>query len=193
MGVIMNETIIKCENCSDDINTDEDISYGSESSGKTFCESCYNEDRQNASRVFITGPNFQNDHNEPVTLYVSENFVEDNWGEYITEPKVSRTYKSTSAWRGYHETTIEGWSEVLSGWTTGGWGDPTGQRKQAFNEWAESLYNGETVPLVDIAIATDPTSNVFSTAIGVFVPSEKVDEFTLWINGELDNLRYALS
>lgn len=189
----MSETIIKCDSCTDDINTDEDIFYGSESSGKTFCESCYIDDRQSASSLFITGPNFQNSDNEPVTFYVSEHFVEDKWGEYISEPKVSRTYVSSSAWRGYHETTIEGWSEVLSGWTTGGWGDETAQRKLAFNQWAESLYESDTVPPVDIAIATDPTSNVFSTAIGVFVPTEKVEEFTQWINGELDNLRYALS
>lgn len=189
----MSETTIKCDNCEDKIDTDEDIYYGSELSGKTFCPSCYESDRQSASQLLITGPNFQSDHGEPVKLYVSEDFVEDWWGEYISEPKVSRTYISTSAWRGYHETTIEGWTEVLSGWTTGGWGDETSERKQAFNQWAQSLYDGETVPLVDIAIATDPTSNVFSTAIGVFVPTEKVEEFTLWINGELDNLRYALS
>jgi hypothetical protein len=193
MGVIMNETIIKCDNCSDDINTDDDNFYGSELSSKTFCPSCYESDRQSASQIFITGPNFQNDQDEPVILYVSEDFIEDRNGEFITEPKVSRTYKSTSAWRGYYETSIEGWSEVLSGWTTGGWDDPTGQRKLAFNRWAESLYEGNTVPPVDVAIVTDPTSNVFSTAIGVFVPTENVDEFTQWITGELDNLRYALS
>ena len=189
----MNKTIIKCDNCSDDINTDEDIFYGSESSGETFCPSCYESDRQDASRVFITGPNFMPSDDEPVIFYVSEHFVVNRYGEFVTEPRLSRTYKSTSAWRGYYETTIEGWSEVLSGWTTGGWDDPTGQRKLAFNRWAESLYDGNTVPPVDIAIATDPTSNVFSTAVGVFVPTEKVDEFTQWINGELDNLRYALS
>ena len=189
----MNETIIKCDKCSDDIDNENDVFYGSEITGKIFCPSCFESDRQSASQLFITGPNFQDYENEPIKLLVSEDFIEDKWGEYVSEPKVSRTYKSTSAWRGYYETTIEGWTEVLSGWTTGGWGDETGQRKQAFNQWAESLYNGETVPLIDIAIAPDPTSNVFSTAIGVFVPSEKVEEFTLWINGELDNLRYALS
>jgi hypothetical protein len=82
---------------------------------------------------------------------------------------------------------------VLSGWTTGGWGDPTAERKLAFNKWAQSLYDNDTVPPVDIAVATDPTSNVFSTAVGVFVPEDQVEEFTQWINGELDNLRYALS
>lgn len=189
----MNETIIKCDNCSDEINTDEDMFYGSELSGKTFCPSCYESDRQNASQVFVRGPNFMQSNGDPVILYVSSDFIEDVNGEYITEPKLSRTYKSSSGWRGHYETTIEGWSEVLSGWTTGGWGDPTGQRKLAFNLWAQNLYESDEVPPVDVAIATDPTSNVFSTAVGVFVPKEKVDEFTQWINGELDNLRYALS
>lgn len=193
MGVIMTETIFKCDSCSDNIDAENDMYYGSEFSGKTFCETCYIDDRQSASRLFITGPNFQKNDNTPWTLHVSEDFIEDQWGEYISEPKVSRTYVSTSAWRGYHETTIEGWSEVLSGWTTGGWDDPTGQRKLAFNQWAENLYNGETVPLIDVAIATDPTSNVFSTAIAVFVPTAQVEAFNEWVNGELDNLRYALS
>jgi len=189
----MSETIFECDNCNDKIDTDDDIFYGSEMTGKTFCGGCYESDRQNASQLIITGPNFQSNDNEPVKLYVSEDFVEDQWGEYISEPKVSRTYVSTNAWRGYHETTVEGWTEVLSGWTTGGWGDETAERKLVFNQWAESLFNNETVPPVDVAIATDPTSNVFSTAIGVFVPTKKVEEFNLWINGELDNLRYALS
>ena len=189
----MSETTLKCDNCEDLINTDEDIFYGSEITGKSFCEGCYNSDRQYASQVLITGPNFTSYNDEPVKLYVSEDFVEDQWGEYVSEPKLSRTYKSTSAWRGYHETTIEGWSEVLSGWTTGGWDDSTGQRKLAFNQWAENLYVNDTVPPVDIAIATDPTSNVFSTAIGVFVPEAQVNDFNEWVNGELDNLRYALS
>jgi hypothetical protein len=193
MGVIMSETIFECDNCNDKIDTDDDIFYGSEMTGKTFCGGCYESDRQNASQLLITGPNFQSDDNEPVKLYVSEDFVEDQWGEYISEPKVSRTYVSTSAWRGYCETTVEGWTEVLSGWTTGGWGDPTAERKLAFNKWAQSLYDNDTVPPMDIAVATDPTSNVFSTAVGVFVPEDQVEEFTQWINGELDNLRYALS
>lgn len=187
----MNE--INCSNCTGLIDEENDIFYGSELTGETYCQICYENDRQNASQVFITGPNFPFDSEGVTSILVSEHFVEDRWGEQIFEPKISRTWKSTSAWRGYHETLIEGWTEVLSGWTTGGWGDSTGQRKLAFNQWAEALHEGEISPPVDIAIATDPTSNVFSTAIGVFVPTEKVEEFTLWINGELDNLRYALS
>jgi hypothetical protein len=49
------------------------------------------------------------------------------------------------------------------------------------------------VPPVNVALITDPTSNVFSTGIGVWVADPDVDTFNEWINGELDTLRYALT
>ena len=184
--------IIDCATCVTKINTDDDIFYGSEINGKEYCLDCYIADRQEASTVYLTGPDYLTDDG-PFTVFVSEAFIEDKYREPISEPVFKRVYKSNDAWRGYYETSIEGWVEVLEGWTTGTWDDAVSQRKYGFNQWAEALFTGEIVPPVNVAVATDPTSNVFSTAITVYVPSDQVEKFTLWINGELDNLRYALS
>lgn len=190
----MNDTLIKCAGCADDINTEQDLFYGSENNGNTYCPSCYEADLRDASTVMLTGPDYERDaDNEPIRILVGDWFIEDRWAEPFTDLGIKRAYIHTDGWRGYHETRIDGWTEVLSGWTTGGWGDPISDRKQPFNEWAESLFTGENVPPVNVAVITDPTSNVFSTAIGVFVPDADVDTFTEWLNGELDNLRYALS
>lgn len=194
----MTDTLIKCDNCSDQIDTDNDMFYGSEINGNTYCEGCHHEDMNGASVIMLTGPNWDRTSEGPYRIFVGSWFIEDLWGEphgdhQFSDLKITRTYKATNAWRGYSETVIDGWTEVLAGWTTGGWGDPTADRKQVFNEWAENLFTGEIVPPCNIAVITDPTSNVFSTAIGVFVPDAEVDTFTAWVNGELDNLRYALS
>jgi hypothetical protein len=189
----MNEIMTKCAHCSDDINTEDDIFYGSETNGNTYCETCHHADMNEGSVVMLTGPDYERTPEGPYRIIVGDWFVEDLWGESTSDLLVNRVYKSTDAWRGYYETSIYDWTEVLSGWTTGGGGDPIADRKQAFNEWAESLFDGKNVPPVNIALITDPTSNVFSTAIGVFVPDEQVETFEQWINGELDNLRYALS
>jgi hypothetical protein len=46
---------------------------------------------------------------------------------------------------------------------------------------------------VNVALVRDPTSNVFSTAISVLVADGNVATFTEWLNGDLENLRYALT
>lgn len=189
----MTDTLIKCANCSDQIDTDNDVFYGSEVNGETYCETCHHNDMRDASTIMLTGPDYERTSEGPYRIFVGSWFIEDLWGDPCSDLPISRIYKSTDAWRGYSETLIEGWTEVLTGWTTGGWGDPTAERKQPFNVWAQDIFDGTTVPPCNLAIITDPTSNVFSTAIGVSVPDDQVDTFTEWVNGELDNLRYALS
>ena len=189
----MNDTLIKCAGCGDEINTNDDEFYGSELTGDTYCPSCYRSDLESASTALFAGPDYTRVAREPVQVLVGSSFVEDRYGESFDGVEFTRRYIATDGWRGYTMTEIDGWTEVLSGWTTGGWGDPIADRKQPFNEWAESLFTGENVPPVNVAVITDPTSNVFSTAIGVFVPDADVDTFTEWLNGEFDNLRYALS
>ena len=189
----MNTTLTTCDHCEDQIDTESDVFYGSETNGGTYCRGCYESDVREASTVFLTGPDYPATSEGPVQVAVGQWFIEDRWLEPFTDLTFKRAYHSTDGWRGYIETTIEGWSEILGGWTTDGWGDSTARRKQPFNEWAESLFTGEIVPPVNVAVITDPTSNVFSTAIGVFVPNEHVETFTNWLNGELDNLRYALT
>lgn len=106
------------------------------------------------------------------TLYtIHEYGVFDAEGDEVEPPPLTRTYKRTDGWRGYYETTPVGeWDEVKTGWTTGNWGDPVADAKQAFNDWAQAVLEGEIVLDHPIWIIFDQTSNVFSTAVGVFVP-----------------------
>ena len=193
------ETIFNCDGCETSIEREADVWHASEISGKEFCDGCWTEDINAGSSAFIVGPDFASLENEPVRALIGNHFVINkygddwDWDSHSKNVKFRRAYHSTDAWRGYYETKIEGWTEIVDGWTTGGWGDPTAERKLPFNKWAEALYEGKIVSPVNVAVITDPTSNVFSTAVGVHVPDDKADEFREWLNGELENLRYALS
>lgn len=184
----------KCSQCETAIDTDNDMFYYSEIEGQHYCESCHDSDLQYGSTVLLAGPHFPSDSDGPVRIIVGEAFVEDKYGEDWGDLTFTRTYHRTDGWRGYWDTKIDGWTETMAGWTTGSWDDdPTSQRKATFNEWAEAMYEGRITPPVNVAIVADPTSNVFSTGIGVLVPEDKVEEFIAWIDPELENLRYALN
>lgn len=188
------EDVTHCEDehCGREISPMNDDSRYSTVTDKWYCWGCYEMDMTYASRIVIIEPYPLDRYEDRMTVTVGDLFIEDMWGE---EPDidVTRTYHRTDGWRGYNETRIAGWSEVTSGWTTGNWGDYIGQRKATFNEWAQALSEGEIVPPVRVAIIADPTSNVFSTAIGVWVKDEDVDTFTDWLGeGMLEDLEEAL-
>jgi hypothetical protein len=126
-------------------------------------------------------------------IYVGDLDIHDEYGDSISGLKIKREYVSTDAWRGYYNTTIEGWVNVLDGWTTGSWGDPIADRKANFNEWAEALLTQEIYAPCSVAIVTDPTSNVFSTAITVLVKKDDVESFRAWLSDDYDNLYNALT
>lgn len=183
----MSDTI-HCDatDCGREIDTDQEPVYFT-ADGKGYCETCHDHDLQYASTVIVV------DGGERRTYHVGDLFVEDEWCETDGIPyRFTRTYHRTDAWRGYHETTIDGWTELTSGWTTGGWGDPIADRKQRFNQWANDVCSGEAECPVPLAIVSDPTSNVFSTAIGVFVPTSDVDTVKEWLGESLDDLVTAL-
>lgn len=152
-----------------------------------YCWSCYESDVQYASTVTVV------EEGAVERFTVADAFVFDQYGEEPSRLMMSRTYHSTDDWRGYHETTISGWSKVLDGWTTVSWGDSVGERKATFNEWAENLIAGELFPPCPVAVVSDPTSNLFSTAVTVLVPADKVDIFRDWLGEEEDNLNHSLS
>jgi len=181
-----------CSGCETAIDTENDMFYFSNLTDGTFCQDCHINDMQYASTIMLFGPDFPATSEGPCKVYVTEHFVENQWGDDFSDLEFFHRYVHTSAWRGYHETKIEGWTEVVDGWTTG-WPDDTVSRKIDFNDWVEDLATGEIFPPVNVAVIMELTSNVFSTAIGVHVPDDQVEQFNAWINGELDNLRYALS
>jgi hypothetical protein len=89
------------------------------------------------------------------------------------EDLLSRRWVSTDAWRGYEVTTPTGnWKEANSGWTTVGYDDAIARSKRSFNEWSQGVIEGEIAVPCKVWIIFDVTSNVFSTSVGVFVPSD---------------------
>lgn len=137
------------------------------------CWPCFESASQYASVLWII------DEDGPRKYYVSDVEVITEHGDDADGKGISRTYVPTSGWRGYHVTKIDGWTEIESGWTTGGWGDPIADGKRPLNEWAESLVTGDEVPPFPVALAFDPTSNVFSTAVSVYVKADN-DSASPW-------------
>lgn len=177
----------ECPDCQTTINPDVDDCQWSNVKDEWYCWSCYESDTQHASTVTIV------DEGVVEKFHVADAFVFDEYGEEPRRLTLSRIYTSTDGWRGYYTTSIKGWVDALNGWTTGAWGDATADRKAVFNDWAESLIEGELVPPCPIAIVSDPTSNLFSTAITVLVPATSVDTFRDWLGEEADELTNSLS
>lgn len=177
----------ECHECKTVINPDVDDCRWSSIEEEWYCWSCFESDTQYASTVLICRGE------EPEKYYVADAFVFDQYGDDPTKLKFSRTYTQTDGWRGFHTTSIEGWESVLDGWTTGGWDDSVAMRKATFNQWAEDIASGELFPPCPVAIVSDPTSNLFSTAITVLVPKDSVDSFRDWLGEDADHLSNSLS
>jgi len=177
--------LLKCCNCESEI--DENGDYGwSHVKNAYLCIDCRQSDEESVSTVFILD-------DTSIKKYFIGNHVRINeHGDEIGPLySIDRTWVNTGGYRGHHETTIDGWSSVLSGWTTGAWGDPTSDRKTTFNEWAENLMSGKIKPPVPIAIVVDPTSNLFSTGISVL--TEHADIVNNWLGVFRKDLSYSLS
>jgi hypothetical protein len=176
-----------CPECKEKIDTEIDYVHWSNVEEAWYCGSCYESDTSYCSTLYFIS-------NGGVTkYYVGDAFIFDEYGDDPRDLTIRRTYHSTDAWRGYNETTVEGFVNVLDGWTTGGWGDSVARRKQVFNDWAQALIEGEVRPPFDVVIVFDPTSNVFSTAVTVLVREKNKNEVENWLNGEFDDLYNALS
>lgn len=187
------ERMVTCSGCESEFDLDTDYLQWANLAEEWLCESCYESESQYASTVLMAGPDYETTSDGPFKFYVTDSFSMTMWGD---EPLLDfkRTYTATDGWRGYTTTTIDGWTEVgLEGWTTGGWGDPIADRKQSFNDWVESLFEEDGAPPVNVAVAFDLTSNVFSTSITVYVEEGNEEAFSAWLNGDLDELREALA
>lgn len=189
---------IKCENedCDVEFDTDVDDCRWSSLLEKYVCWDCY----QSLSDAPSTIIHVKDQHEVCKWLLNDFEIVDAEYGEEPFSEDASaftnnlkRVWKSTSAWRGHYETTIEGWREITTGWTTGNWGDSVGQRKQTFNVWAEAVTDGEIRLPVPVAIVCDPTSNVFSTAIGLWVAEDDYDTLKEFLAEGLGELHDSLS
>ena len=156
---------IECAGCGESI--EEDNFYSSQNGDDLYHDECWFSEFDYASNVWIIQGGGQ-----ALKVLVCSHGTYD--GEYLEDYDgaltISRAYHRTDGWRGYYETRVEGFEEVEAGWTTGNWGDAISASKQDFNTWAQSLIEGKvTLPEgLTVVLAFDPTSNVFSTAAGVF-------------------------
>lgn len=180
------ETCVECEVVQCDTDGGDDSRWSSVKDG-LVCWSCYESGQAYPSVINLI------DVATTSKIYVGDLDIHDDCGDSISGLTIKREYVSTSGWRGYENTTIEGWENVLDGWTTGGWDDPIAQRKADFNNWAEALIAQEIYPPCPVAIVTDPTSNVFSTAITVLVKADNVQTFREWLVDDYEDLHKSLS
>ena len=189
---LRSESDERCLDCSSFIDEDYGVRYVDDG---FICERCESSALEYAGNAYVVRDGGVEHY------YVTNRFAMDEYGEepYGTDAlKFNQVWKSSGGYRGYNETSIEGWSEVpgLDGWTTG-WTNATTTRKEKFNAWCQSIIGGdddderEECP-VPFAIICDVTSNVFSTAIGVWTPESDRDAFLEWLNGEYDELSEAL-
>lgn len=184
------ENDLKCCNCNrylDDLV--DDVHYVGDG---PMCWGCYEATFETASNVYMV-----TDGVVEHLLVTDYEAINDYGDEVLNGPKISRTWRSSSGWRGYNETSIEGWVEVpgLNGWTTG-FVDETVARKADLNTWVQrvldgGLDEGEECP-VPLAIILDPTSNVFSTAVGVWAQENDVEAVKQWMADDYDMLSEAL-
>ncbi|CAB4185218.1 hypothetical protein UFOVP1130_16 [uncultured Caudovirales phage] len=180
------DTENKCCECDEFVDSEGDYGW-SNVKEDYLCLGCRESDESSVSTVQVV------DAGVTKKYYIGNHvrMTEDGDDLYNTNLTIDRTWVSSSEWRGHYETTIEGWTDVMNGWTTGGWDDPIARRKATFNQWADSVLTGEIEPPVAVAIVADPTSNVFSMGISVLTPEPTT--FKEWLDTEFDELYEALS
>lgn len=171
----------KCCDCGEPVDTEVDYHW-SNVQEDYLCAGCYESDTSSCATVHIVSPNGVE------RFYIGKHVRMTEYGDDIAwhgdykALTFTHEWVSTSAWRGYSETKILGWETVTDGWTTGASDDYIARRKQVFNRWAEDVLSEDIIPPTPVAIISEPTSNVFSTAITVQVPAECYTEFVRWLS-----------
>jgi hypothetical protein len=182
----MSEEQNKCCECGKAVDTEQEY-YWSHTKEDYLCLGCYESDSNHVTTVQIV------EDGEVTQYLIGDHIRMTEYGDdlYGTNLTFDRKWVSSDGWRGHYETTIQGWEEVLTGWTTGGWDDPIARKKVTFNEWANAVLTGEIVPPVPVAVVADPTSNVFSMGIGVLTPNPSA--LKEWLDEDFNDLEEALS
>ena len=165
-----------CDGCETKIDREYDW-YDFGIDDKVYCDACHSDDINSASTVMFFEPD-----EEPVKVLVGSAFIVDaEYYETWNGTKIGSQWVSTDGWRGYNNTSIEGYVEILTGWTTG-WADEYTSRKNHLNEWIEKVLPTCPIP---VALTIERTSNVFSLGIAISVPEGREEEFTKkWLSKE---------
>ena len=176
-----------CCGCQETINIETDEHSWSSIKQDYLCTGCRDTDESSLSTVMMITDGSTKKY------YIGDHTRMTEYGNEIwdTELLINRQWvKTNDPHRGHYDTTVDGWSSVMEGWTTGGWDDPIAQKKQKFNQWAEDICTGEIIAPVPVAIVSDPTSNVFSMGISVLTPNPV--ELKEWLGSEFDELSNSL-
>ena len=174
-----------CVECEENINTDEDLCLFIGDS--TFCEGCYEDTLGSAAMLLVFDGESWRKYR--VTEYGN---IDAETGDNVEDLNATQIWVSSDGWRGHHDVHIPGFVELYSGWTTF-MTDDTVLRKIRFNDLLGEIENGDFTPPFEMAIALSMTSNVFSTAIGVYAREGNDDEFRSWVDDVIDWLPNALS
>lgn len=172
--VPVTESLAPCEedDCEAVIDTDMD-SYHYVQEERLICDSCWTSYMESASVVYsVSEDGVERYYSTAIGMF-------DEWYEETDDLfGQSENWRSSDAWRGHMHSTPdpEVWTEVLDGWTTGSWGDAISDGKKTFNEWAAELIDGKAKPPCHLLVIVSVTSNVFSTAVGVWAKKEDADK-----------------
>lgn len=187
--------VVKCIDCDEEMERDE---YGDLTGDYQWweegvqCWGCYEGEYPSTAYHYIPGEGVNHETGKVPMYYVYDHGFMDQYGDtYGAGLELTRGYTRTDGWRGYYTARPVGddWYEARSGWTTGDWGDSVSNGKRNVNEWMERLITGqeEECP-VEVVVIFDPTSNVFSTSVGIWVHDEDEEAFTAYVGGSTEGL-----
>lgn len=182
----------------EDCTTEVDVEgYSSPIDLKVYCWDCMDNDLTYASTLYRYSPADSVVERVRFGDIAVMNEYGDEPGKWFWDlfnpEEPSRDWIPTDGWRGYMSSVrnMPGVLVVADGWTTG-WADENTKRKMIFNQWLTDLietddYNYDQ----DVFILMEPTSNVFSISVTVFV-KPGAEEHKNRILQSCD-LQYALS
>lgn len=102
------------------------------------------------------------------------------WFDEMFPDGPRRVWKSTSGWRGHHDTysLLTGFTRLTSGWMTGDYDDVPWKRDT--HRLMEFLAANE--PPVAVYVLFEPTSNVFSMGTDIFTADADHDALVTWLD-----------
>lgn len=169
---------MNCKHCESVI--EENDFYTDDKNGDPVCESCEQSAWGYANTVVV-----YNLSEKQTFKWCDEfGFRDDYWEERNPKAVSGFKYVRTDGWRGYWDVIIaDGYKTVAFGWSTGRWDDVPW--KHLFNDFCESISEGEVECPFELTFAFGLTSNVFSVSSDIIIKESEMDSFLEWMSAEL--------
>lgn len=179
----------KCGDCGETVTSEDryyEDSRWSDVKGVQICYGCWESDTEHASTLVAV---HSDGHNR---LLLGDHVIMDaeygdsglpDWAaRFLPDGWQGTTWVSTDGWRGYGNSIrqFKGIAKLADGWSTG-WVDNTVSRKHLVNDLLGELESGELVPPAPIYVLLEHTSNIFSTAIDIFVAESNLPLISEWL------------